>query len=1033
MDSAPAPWLVGRDDAFARVTGGLGAARVGNGGMLLVSGAAGMGKTALLRAALEPVSDATLAWGTCLEGGGAPGFWPWTQAFSGLVRQVGVERSRAVAGDDLGWVATLVPALDRPVGERPGEQSERGRMLLFDAAIAWLQAIGAIRPVVVVLDDLQWADESTLTLLEILARAPRPGSVCVLGAFRPDEAPRDVQARLATLVEHSDHVALAGLDRAATGLLAEATAGRPLEPGEVDGLFRRAGGHPFFTRELARAQRIAGPVEAVPVAVRDAIERRVGRLRVQTQELLRIAALTGPRLLPDVLAAVSGRSPAEVEEAVGEALGAAVVREDDGDENGQQFAHDLFRETLAQGVDPSDRPALHRAIGSALVERAARTAVAPSEVARHFRSGVPAGGVDEAVSWTLRAVEADVAALALSEAAQHLRRLRRVVADAGHSLGPAVLVEVLLTEADVLARAGRAEEARGLLLTARSTASTASDPTGVARAALAIAALGSRFATRRDEVVGVLRETLVLLGDDDPELQARVTATLARELIHSIAEQRDLAGPLSQRALELSRTTEDMDVVAACLLARHDVLWTPGQTPRRAEVTAELVQLAQAAGDRELQAQALLLHANVLLESGRAGFEPVLRECLLLLEELGELRHRYTVETRRACAALLRGNLDEASDRIGRAAELGKRLREPDTENVRMSQTLELVRTRGVPDELLAFASRAIEHWTGAPVHAHAVAAGFSARAGDLPAARRHVAAVGDLGTWRVDRSYLWSVFVRELAYAAVTLEDRDLCAELLAELEPLAGTCGVNGALVAFAGCHSHTAGNLAAALGETARARHLLEDACAVYERLGAADLVRARADLATCVGETGPTATHALRCHGDTWEVTFAGRTASVRDCKGLHDIAALVQRPGTEVHVLDLVASPITSDAGGQVLDRTAADRYRRRLTELAEEREAATLLGDTAALEAVETEHRALVTELRGGSGPGGRVREFANHPAERARKAVTGRVRDAVRRVAAALPELGAHLDEHLVTGIRCRYTGGHHWHVEVP
>jgi len=463
------------------------------------------------------------------------------------------------------------------------------------------------------------------------------------------------------------------------------------------------------------------------------------------------------------------------------------------------------------------------------------------------------------------------------------------------------------------------------------------------------------------------------------------------------------------------------------------VLWSPGQTVHRVEVTAELVQLAQTTGDRELLAQSLLLHANVLLEGSRAAFDPALHDCLQLLEELGELRHRYTVETRRAFVALLRGSLDEASVRIDRAALIGKRLRQPDTEKVRMSQRLELVRARAVPAGLLAFAAEAIEHWTGAPVHAHAVAAGFTARAGDLAAARRHVAAVQDLGTWRADRSYLWSVFVRELAYAAVEVGDRELCAELLAELVPLAGTCGVNGALVAFAGCHSHTAGKLAAALGETDRARRLLEDACAVYERLGAADLPGARAELAACVAENGPVVTSALHCHGDTWKVTFSGRTASVRDCKGLHDIAALVQRPGTEVHVLDLVASAVTSAATGPLLDRTAADQYRRRLAELSGERETAMLVGDIAGLEAVEVEHRALVAELRGGTALGGRAREFANSPAERARKAVAGRVRDAVRRVAAVLPELGAHLDEHVVTGIRCRYTGDQRWHVEVP
>ena len=246
------------------------------------------------------------------------------------------------------------------------------------------------------------------------------------------------------------------------------------------------------------------------------------------------------------------------------------------------------------------------------------------------------------------------------------------------------------------------------------------------------------------------------------------------------------------------------------------MLWTPGTEVERAEIAREIIAVALAAGDDERHAQGLLLLANALLEHGSPAFQAALDGCLAILDRLGQPLHRYLAETRRACLALLRGRLDEAAERIENAAVLGDRIREPDTGNVRMSQRLELVRARGRPDELRAFAAEAVGHWTGAPVHAHAVAAGFSARAGDLEAARHHVAAVVDLGTWRADRSYLWSVFVRELAQAAVALGDRDLCAQLLDDVDPVAGSCGVNGAVVAFAGSHAHTAGLLAAALDQ-------------------------------------------------------------------------------------------------------------------------------------------------------------------------------------------------------------------------
>lgn len=1023
MDRVRDEELVGRDDALLRVSAVVAAARRGSGSTLLVSGAAGMGKTALLRAAASRASDVDLAWGTCVEAGSAPGYWPWTQALNGLVRRLGVDPARNAAGADAGLLATLVPALGE---QQQAEESDRGRMLLLDATVGWLRTLAGSRPLVVVLDDLQWVDESSLALLELVVQSPQPAALSVLGAFRQDEVSRWLQPRLTALLARADHVHLTGLDRDATRRYVERLTGRTVPQQAIETIFRRAGGHPFFTRELAHAASNAVPDEQVPAAVRDAVDRRVRTLSPSAQLVLQAAAVTGSVVLPDVVASVTGLPPAEVEAALREAGDAGMVVADQG---ALRFAHDLFRETLAAGVESGSRPRLHLAVGIALEERRARGGDVPaSELALHFRAAVGCGGLDRAVRWALRAAEAERSTLALAEAATHLRRLRGAVADAGLALPDDHLVDVLLAEADVLARAGRSPDARGLVRAARAAADRSGDTSRSTRAALAAAALGSRFAARRDEVVAELEGALERVGAA-PELEARLTAALARELQHSVPEQRARAGPLTERALLLGRQTQDPDVLAACLLARHDVLWTPGEAVARSDVAAELVRLTQA-GDRERHAEALLLQANALLESGSAAFEAVLERCLELFDELGQPRHIYTVQTRRACLAMLRGRVDEAEGLIEQAAALGERLREPDTGNVRMSQRLELVRARGLPDELASFARAAVSHWTGAPVHAHAVAAGFSARAGDLDGARRHLAVVHDLGGRGTDRSYLWSVFVRELAVAAIALQDRELCEQLLAELHPLAGSCGVNGALVAFAGCHSHTAGRLAAALGHRDQAQELLENACAVYERIGASSADEARHDLAAYTAPPPGVRASLLR-RGQVWQVSYAGRTAAVRHCKGLEDIARLVQRPGTDVHVLDLVQSPLRSDAAGDLLDRRAVDSYRQRLAALSAERLEAERRSDSARVRLLDGEHAALVAELQAGTAAAGRPRSFANHPAERARKAVTARIRDAVRRLDADLPELAAHLDRTLVTGVHCRYRGDARWQVD--
>ena len=154
-----------------------------------------------------------------------------------------------------------------------------------------------------------------------------------------------------------------------------------------------------------------------------------------------------------------------------------------------------------------------------------------------------------------------------------------------------------------------------------------------------------------------------------------------------------------------------------------------------------------------------------------------------------------------------------------------------------MSQRLEIVRARDDPSELRDMAAEAVRWWIGAPAHAHAVAAGFYARAGDLDAARRELDTVLALPDWRTDRSYLWSIFIGELAAAAIALDDRALCQLLLDDLLPLADTCAVNGALVCFMGAHAHRIGLLlrrprpsrtGPRTGSTGR--------CEIHRRLGA-----------------------------------------------------------------------------------------------------------------------------------------------------------------------------------------------------
>ena len=841
----PAGGVVGRDEPLARLRDVIGRAAEGERSLALVSGPAGIGKSSLVRAAVAEVD--VLGWGTCVEAVAVPGYWPWSRALEAVADAVGADVANHTARGDASHLALLAPVFGVAA---PSASAERDRLLLMDAVSRWLMRVAAEhRPVVIVLDDLQWADASSLALLEFVARDPSPTGVALIGCYRHEELDMAARQRLSHVAMAATIIELEGLDRAAIELFATQIAGR-LSPIQLDILVRRAGGHPVFTRELALLARERRD-HILPTAVRDAIERRFAYLSEATREVLRIAALVGNTFDRDVVAEAVARPGAWVDEALAEAQRAGVVTADHAGVH--RFAHDLYRETISASLAPADRADLHQRIGVVHEKRAERgVPVHPADIAYHLTAAIPMGRTAHAARWARTAAAADVDALAFAEAAGHLRRWREALARSAEVVDPREHVAVLLAEADALARAGVTEEARDLLRSAQGITETASLTDLRGEVALAVADLGAPASVRRAEVLHGLDAALSAIQGADPDLEARLTARLARELQHSVAADRPGAGPLSERALALGRSGASPATLLTCLLARHDVLWSPGSPAERVELAEEIVAVAERAGDPERLAQGNLLLANALLEAGSAAFEPALEQSLILLDQLGQPRHRYTAATRRAAVLLLRGDLEAAAPAIYDAAALGASIREPDAENVRMSQQLELIRSRAEPEELLQFAAAATEHWTGAPTHSHAIAAGFCARAGDLAAARRHAGIVADLGSSATDRSYFWSVGVRELAVAAVALDDRPLCEALFTELAAIAATCGVNGAIVAFAGSHGHFAGLLATHLGRPDAAQFLAQ-AAAVYERLGASGyLDDARAALAEATTE-------------------------------------------------------------------------------------------------------------------------------------------------------------------------------------
>jgi hypothetical protein len=583
--------FVGRVHALARLTAALDRAFAGRAALVLVSGEAGIGKTALAARLAEEASarGATTAWGTCWYWEQAPGFWPWIQVIRSLWGDISEELVSGVTPGERSQLARLVPELQVGAGsESPaGDGSEQARFELFAATAAFVERTARLGPLLVVLDDLQWADPSSLDLLQFVARRAQPVPLLVIGTYRHDEIDSGTaQARaLVELAGTAEPLRLAGLEDDEVAELVGLIAGDAIANRWAAEVKRRSGGHPFFVRELSHllaTHRAPGERMGVPAVVREVIERRLARLTPACVWVLKAAAVSGNEVLPDVLADVCQTEPAQVAELVDEAVRAGILVTDDLLSGHARFAHDLFRESLYEGLPVQQRLLLHRQVGTALEGRQTRGgSTFPGELARHFAATIALDGPARALRWAIAAARADEASLAFSEGAAHLERLRRAAQDNGIALAPETMVDLLVMEAADRARSGDPAPARALLERAWELARGLHDPDRLAAVALGIQRLGARWGMPRPEIIDVLEEARSALAGIGSATEAQVTASLARELVHSVFAQRPRARPLSERALDVARLAGDPATLASCLLARHDAVWGPGTAAER--------------------------------------------------------------------------------------------------------------------------------------------------------------------------------------------------------------------------------------------------------------------------------------------------------------------------------------------------------------------------------------------------------------------------------------------------------------------
>ncbi|MGH3840944.1 MAG: ATP-binding protein [Pseudonocardiaceae bacterium] len=1009
--------LVGREPVLALARSVLADALGGAGQLLLLCGEPGIGKTAVLTELARDARQhgARVLWGACWDGGAVPAYWPWMQVLRGV--------AGTVDPVSLGGARQLVcPDPDGPA-DAPAADPDKAadaRFRLFDSVARLMILLAQETSVIVVLDDLQWADQPSLRLLDFLIRQLTTSRVAVLGAYRDTEANESLRG----LAAIGQLLPLGGLVAADVPALMAAVAG-PAAPGPPDPrlaqhVWRRSGGNPLFVRELTRLLLAQGGWDGgqaagapIPDTVRDTLERRLARLSQPCVELLTVAALAGPEIRPELLAtALPAVGPQS--DLLEEALRARVLAT--GPAGGRRFVHDLFRETLIAGLPAARRAELHVALGRALeARRAAGAAVSAGELAAHFAAAGTTAVASQAVRYSVSAAREATAQLGHEDACRQYEQALRVLdrpADAASGDHPDRTM-LLLELAAAQDRSGATGAARIRFRQAAELARRNGDPVGLAGAAIGVHGLGARSGSTHDEAIDLLAEAAAALPPQAAALRARVLASLARALWHATpGPPTPRARRCAEQAVELARCGDDPAGLAFALLALHDTYWMPGSGRQRLEVLTDMLDAAERAGDRDLLAQAQLLRAAALLELGDPTGLVVLSSYVQLADELGHARGRWGALTRRATLALLTGRRDEAAVLAGRGLELGRMIGQVDAYGVWATLRSSLAFLGAPPvsmdtDWLMADPMRPL-----VPL----LAAWMQISAGHVEEARDELAGFAvDLVPHKHDLEIL-AVLAAATAVAGSDGQRHQVYRRLL----PHAGLHVVVGGCASYSGAMDHHLGILAASLGCFDDAAGHLRAAIEMHERLGAdawAQLSRAalaELDVAAPV--------NVLRWDGAIWTVRYRGDSAHLPDAKGLHDLAALLATPGHPVHVFTLLGRDLPATGADPVLDEPARQAYRARLAELDAELDEASTWADLGRVERVRGERDALVRELTAAAGLGGRSRRLGDET-ERARKTVTARIRDTLSRIERAHPALGEHLRAAVSTGTTCAYT----------
>lgn len=845
--------FIGRHAELCALHTAMQQSHVGQGRIVLLSGDPGIGKTHTMQefAARAEQQGIRVFWGRCYEEPGAPLYWPWLQLLRGWLEEDDSFLSGELTSSDAGVIAELLPELRQRLpdlrGPPPIDDPAQARFRLLDTLTRLWQQAARRQPLVLILDDLHWADIASLKLLEFLAREISTSSLLLLGSFRDNALSRQhpLSNTLGELsrLPHCQRLPLSGMSREETEEFLGSLAGALPLTAVAAAIYQHSDGNPLFMRELSRhlvkeGLPAGGVVPRIPAGIREIIGQRLNGLSRDCSRLLGMAAVIGRRFELELLASLA-LPEAELLDSLDEALEAHIVEEIP--QPGRlQFSHSLVRETLYEELSTTRRLRLHRQVGEQLetLHRHDRQVRLP-ELAHHFAEAAPAGASETAIDYAERAGARADTLLAYEEAV-HFYHLALQLQEQYRPQDSERNCHLLLALAEARNRdGGRADESLVLFSQAAEQARHAGSAAEWAvpmlvRAALGYESVGWRIGRHGEQAVALLEEALAALNPAAECLRTKLLAALCRANIY--CDRPQAAHAAFKQATRLARRLGDphtlFEALSAIVPARS---WSECLDERLASAREALELVSQAGHPEWAVGDMTGWFIGDLMEYG--DIESARSVLALHLQVANAWRQPFLQAVGLSAQAMLtthRGRFVEAEQQARENLIVGRRFSPDHAEGVFGMQMFTLRREQGRLGEL----QPVLRHFVRNTPEAAAWRPGLAVLYADLELAEEARTEFVYLMTDElkaVARDAMWSTSITYLAEVCTRLDEAGYATILYRYLLPYAGRNIVSGAHAVCYGSADRFLGMLAVTLNRGDTAERHFQTALAMDERTG------------------------------------------------------------------------------------------------------------------------------------------------------------------------------------------------------